>query len=379
LVTRRAAWFISCIIICSIFCSITLILLSAITRSSITNIAFADGLTQEQISASLGNRQSNLLIKMNPSVVTTETLQTKPEKPIIEFRLFDSGTNKSFNHVNYDISILDKDNKQLFSNWFHSHYGMLGIEIVPNNSTHGVKIEGEQEPLIGSYIGTLVNPVIAEGPIFLKGGLYHFKVRIGTIDCDTCVLPADQQHVYDSWLSIGSTLNRQINMEGKQVPIKVISYYDKLNGFNFNEKDKQMQFSMPFDWNIDRLKKASIFVHEEIYVPKSNAFTNTSSYSGTVNGLDVTKDIMLDNTDPNVDIIHIMLTKNSLLNLAERLNTNTNSNSNTNNGQEEFPQPQQQLASQQQAFNGLMKFAVQPSAVKAGTNMSTAMGSMGSM
>jgi hypothetical protein len=315
---------------------------------------------------------------MNPSVVTTETLQTKHEKPIIEFRLFDPLTNKSFNHVNYDISILDKDNKQLLSNWFHSHNGVLGIEIAPNNSTGIVKMDGEQEPLIGSYVGTLDNPVIAEGPVFLKGGLYHFKVRIGTIDCDTCVLPSDQQHVYDSWLSIGSTLNREMNVEGKQVPIKIISYYDKLNGFNFNEKNKQMQFNMPFDWNVDRLKKANIFVHEEISVPKSNAFTNASSYSGTVNGLNVTKDIVLDNTDPNVDIIHIMLTKDALLNLAERINNNTNTKTNSEQGQSS-QSLQQQLASQQQAFNGLMKFALQPSEVEVETNTSMATGSMGSM
>ena len=55
--------------------------------------------------------------------------------------------------------------------------------------------------------------------------------------------------------AVGSTLKRQINVEGKQVPIKIVSYYDKLNGFNFNEKNKQMQFSMPFNWNFDRLKK----------------------------------------------------------------------------------------------------------------------------
>jgi hypothetical protein len=352
----------------------TLILLFAVTRTPITNLAFADGLTQEQTSASLGNRQSDLLIKMNPSVVTTETLQTNHEKPIIEFRLFDPVTNKSFNHVNYDISILDKDNKQLLSNWFHSHDGTLGIEIAPNNSTGGVKIIGEQEPLIGSYVGTPVNPVLAEGPIFLKGGLYHFKVRIGTLDCDTCVLPADQQHVYDSWLSIGSTLNRQIDMEGKYVPIKIISYYDKLNGFNFNESNKQLQFSMPFNWNIDRLKKANIFVHEEISVPKLNPFTNASSYTGTVNGLNITKDIVLDNTDPKTDVIHIMLTKDTLLSLAERVNNNTIG------GQEQFSQSQQhmQLASQQQPFTGLMNFALQPSQVKVETNMSMA-SSMGSM
>ena len=107
LVAIGAASFVSCIIICSILSLTTLILLFAINRTSLTNLAFADGLTQEQTSASLGNRQSDLLIKMNPSVVTTETLQTKHEKPIIEFRLFDPVTNKSFNHVNYDISILD--------------------------------------------------------------------------------------------------------------------------------------------------------------------------------------------------------------------------------------------------------------------------------
>jgi len=352
----------------------TLVLLFAVTRTPITNLAFADGLTQEQTSASLGNRQSDLLIRMNPSVVTTETLQTEHEKPIIEFRLFDPVTNKSFNHVNFDISILDKDNKQLFSNWFHSHDGTLGIKIAPNNSTGRVKIIGEQEPLIGSYVGTPINPVLAEGPIFLKGGLYHFKVRIGTLDCDTCVLPADQQHIYDSWLSIGSTLNRQIDMEDKYVPIKIISYYDKLNGFNFNESNKQLQFSMPFNWNIDRLKKANIFVHEEINVPKSNPFTNASSYTGTVNGLNVTKNIVLDNTDPKTDIIHIMLTKDNLLSLAERLNNNISSSE-----QEQFSQSQQQQpASPQQAFPGLMKFALQPSQVKEETNMSMA-SSMGSM
>ena len=185
-----------------------------------------------------------------------------------------------------------------------------------------------------------------------------------------------RQHVYDSWLSIGSTLKRQINVEGKQVPIKIVSYYDKLNGFNFNEKNKQMQFSMPFNWNFDRLKKSNIFVHEEINVPKSNGFTNTSFYSGTVNGFNVTKDIVLDNTDPKTDVIHIMLTKDTLLNLAERINT-----TNTNDVQEQYlqSQQQQQLASQQQAFNGLMKFALQPSQVEVGQNSSMAAGSMGSM
>jgi hypothetical protein len=84
---------------------------------------------------------------------------------------------------------------------------------------------------------------------------------------------------------------------------------------------------------------------------------------------------MLDNTDPKTDVIHIMLTKDALLNLAEQINNNTT----TNKDQGQFSLSQQQLASQQQPFNGLMKFAIQPSEVKTGTNSSMYAGSMGSM
>jgi glycosyltransferase A (GT-A) superfamily protein (DUF2064 family) len=48
-----------------------------------TKTAFGDGLTQ-QLTASLGNRKADLLIKMTPPVVTTETLQ-KGQKPVTKF------------------------------------------------------------------------------------------------------------------------------------------------------------------------------------------------------------------------------------------------------------------------------------------------------
>ena len=81
-----------------------------------------------------GRRKADLLIKTTPRWLQHETLLTAKQKPIIEFRLFDSNTNKSFNHVNYYISI-DKEGKKLISNWFHSHEGDLGIKIIPTNTT----------------------------------------------------------------------------------------------------------------------------------------------------------------------------------------------------------------------------------------------------
>jgi hypothetical protein len=131
---------------------------------------------------------------------------------------------------------------------------------------------------------------------------------------------------------------------------------------------------MPFNWNLTRLNKASIFVHEEVYVPKPNAFSANGSssssssssspppppsYIGKVNGIDVSKSVMVDNTQPDKNVIHVMLPKNTILQLANQVNKN---------GQQQ-QQPQQQQASNQ----GLMEFTLQPNTGPASS------GSMGSM
>jgi hypothetical protein len=117
---------------------------------------------------------------MIPPVVTTETLQ-KGQKPIVEFRLFDPNTNQSFSHVTYYISI-EKSGKKLLSEWFHAHNGNLGIKMEPNRTNKTITVYGEQDPIQYTYMGTTAKPAIVSGPLFLDGGLYHFIVKIETID-----------------------------------------------------------------------------------------------------------------------------------------------------------------------------------------------------
>jgi plastocyanin len=312
---------------------ISSVVLSPALLSLWSKPVFGDGLTQEQLTASLGNRKADLLIKMIPTVVTTETLQNG-QKPIVEFRLFDSNTNRTFTHVTYYI-IIEKDGKRILADLFHDHNGDLKIQINPNNSSQ-VSVSGQQDPLLGTYMGTSDSPVIASGPIFIKGGLYHFIVKIATVDSDSTLLPDTQEPVYDSWLSIGNAVNQQIEVNGKQIPIKLISYYDKLNGFRFDNKNLQMQFNMPFNWNMSRINKTNIFVHEEVYVPNPTPFTANKSFSGSVNGINVSKDLMLDNSNPNRDVIHVMIPKNDLVGIADQVNKNAETSS------------------------GLMKFTLQP-------------------
>jgi hypothetical protein len=309
--------------------------------------AFGDGLFQDQPTASVGNRKVSLFIKMIPPAITTELLK-KGQRPTIEFRVFNSDNNRTYFHVTYLISI-QKGSKTLLNEWFHHHYGDLKLEIIPKNITTA-KVYAQKDPILDTYTGTQESPTAVEGPIFLEGGLYHFKVRIVTLDEDTIVLPDTQQTVYEDSLSVGDVENKTILVRGEQIPVNIISYYDKIKDFRFDNKSMQIQFDMPFDWDLARLNRTNIFVHQEIAIPLLNDFSSNRSFAATVNGLDISESVMIDNSNPKIDVIHVMLSKGQIIQAADRLIKNGHANI------------------------GIMKFALRP-----GSNNSTHQQPMGSM
>jgi hypothetical protein len=299
-----------------------LLLLSLIPTSILyTKAAFGDGLFMEELSASFGDRKADLIIKMTPPVVTTETLKSQNQKPIIQFKLYDPTTKEGYKHVTYYITI-EKDGKKLLSDWFHDHKGDLKIEMKPSNAEQ-IAVYGEPDPILQAFTGTENSPVVATGPIFSEGGLYHFIVRITTIDYDRSFIPDDKQPIYDGWLSVGSTLNQQVSLsDGKKVPIEIISYYDDIKDFKFDPTKKQIQFAMPFNWNTTRLEnQKQIMVHQEVSIPKGNSLAS-QSYTGEINGIDVTKNLMVDPSNSTKNVVHFMLPKPAVIQIAQEVNNN---------------------------------------------------------
>jgi hypothetical protein len=117
-------------------CAFILLLLFLVPSPMLyPDTAFGDGLFMEELSASFGDRKADLIIKMTPPVVTTETLQKQNKKPVIQFKLYDPTTKEGFKHVTYFIAI-EKDGKKLISDWFHDHKGDLKIEMKPSNADY---------------------------------------------------------------------------------------------------------------------------------------------------------------------------------------------------------------------------------------------------
>ena len=284
---------------------------------------FGDGLFMEELSASMAGRDLSLLIKMSPPVVTTETLKGG-QTPLIQFRLSDMATNETMKHVTYLIEI-EKNGKRLLLDTFHSHTGNLGIKMRPSGAEQ-ITINGEQDPILAAYTGDMDHPVSATGPIFAEGGLYHFIVTIETLDFDRTFLPQDKQPVFEGWLSVGYTLDKDIQINGATYPIETISYYDILKNFTYNSSNNELQFAMPFDWSLDRLKKVNLYVHEEISIPNPSPLA-ANGYEGTVNNIDLSSNLlMLDRTNSSKDVVHFMLTKPNVLDFAQKVEDNSSKN-----------------------------------------------------
>jgi hypothetical protein len=313
--------------------------------SLLSKDAYGDGLFMEHLSASFGDRTANLLIRMSPPVVTTETIQDQGQRPEIQFRLYENESDQNFKEVTYFITI-EKDGKTLLSDWFFNPNGNLTIQMQPRNQNQ-ISIYGELDPIMNAYTTRGDSPVVAAGPIFLEGGLYHFIVRIVTVDFSRTILPDDQQPVFDGWLSIGAAEDATLNVKGQEIPIKVLSYYDEIGNITYNQQPNSINFTMPFSYDPSRLNdpKNTVFIHQEVEIPKPSPLSAEGGYQGFTNGKDVTNVLMVDGNNETKDIVHFMLAKPAVQQITDEYLENSNSNSNSSST----------------AVDGLMTFSLIPS------------------
>lgn len=280
--------------------------------------AYGHGLAGDMSkSAAIGDRLAAVKVQMKPSFLLAEA----PQDATIEFKFFDTKTNNPIKHVTYFIKLI-KNDKTVMMEWFHAHDGDLFIKVRPSKQEK-VVFNADVDPITAAYIGSKDSPVLATGPIFLEGGLYHFVIEIFGIDFDNTPLP--QALKYDTYVSIGETATFAVT-NGAEHKISVRTYYDKIGNFIYGDKTNTVQFSMPINWNKEYLATVPL-VHEEVLIPKSFKILVDDRYTGTVNGIRLPEGaIMVDDTNPDEQIIHIMLSNKQLVQLAEHLQAMGTSN-----------------------------------------------------
>ena len=306
-----------------VFVPILLIMLLA--QSFTISGAFGDGLTQENLPpASFGNRQAALFIKISPPILTKDTVGDT----YLQLRLFDANTNKAVPHTSFFISAW-KDDKLLLRNLFHAHSGELTLKIVPKNiNVNDVIVYGDEVPQIpGAWTG-YKDRIDVHAPVLLDSGLYHFEIKIFGIDYDQNIFAEKDVKTFNSWLSVGDISNHTIKYGGKSYPTSIISYYDQIENFKFDETKKSISFSMPFNWDTKRIESQTIFVHQEVRVPKTfKEFADTTAYDGKVNGKPAIGRMLI--LDPysieGMSILHFLISKQDILDITKTIPAGTKS------------------------------------------------------
>ena len=277
-----------------------------------------DGFTQENLPpASVGDREASLFIKINPPILTKDTVGDR----FLQLRLFDANTGEVIKHTSFFVTV-DKNGELLMRNLFHTHSGDLTIKIQPTDiALNDVVVYGDQEPFQGGWTSTN-DQISVKAPILLESGLYHFAIEIFGIDNDRNIFIPSDAPKFDSWLSVGDIFDNTVTSEGKSYDLSITSYYDEVKNFNFDDSTKTISFSMPFNWDLSRIEKQNIFVHQEIHFPDSfKAFTTSPTYNASVNGFPVTGRMLI--ADPysmeGTLILHYLISKENILDVIKNL------------------------------------------------------------
>ncbi|MFM7862237.1 MAG: peptidase [Candidatus Nitrosotenuis sp.] len=281
--------------------------------------AHGDGLTEEKLPpASFGNRQAALYIKINPPILTKDTVGDT----FLQLRLFDSKTEKPIQHTSFALEAW-KDEKLLLRSSFHTHSGDLILKIKPTKvDVNDVTVYGDQLEQLPNTWTAFGDKIDVKAPVLLESGLYHFKISVVGIDYDKNIFAEKDIKSFDSWLSVGDVSHEKIEYGGKIYNANVTSYYDIIENFKFDSNKKAISFSMPFDWDIKRIEGQNIYVHQEVRVPKAfKEFTDTTAYQGTVSGMPAVGRMLL--LDPysaeDASILHFLINKDDILNMAKKI------------------------------------------------------------
>ncbi len=258
----------------------------------------------------IDGKNATLSIFVNPP-----TYDAKTNEYEILLKLYETNTQEVIPHVTYLVEI-SKDGKQLLQEKFHDDSSNLSIKIIPKN-TEGLNFQGKNIGDLGWMKNTDLFPLKIEGPIFLSGGLYKFHIEVLTINSDSNQL--ERPVKFDASISLAEKTTYPISYQKKDYALGLMSYYDTIGDFVFNEKSRNVSFSMPYDWSLNNIAQTNV-VHHELHIPKTFSELLVTKYDGLINGIPLPDSaITIDDYSGEDRIVHLQLNQKEISNFVNSI------------------------------------------------------------
>ena len=273
--------------------------------------SFEHGVGGESLPVSLNNKNATLSVGIQPSI-----FNPNDNESYLAIGLTDSKTDASIEHVIFDVK-LSKNGKQIFNEKFYDDLGNLNIKIISKESST-IKIDGDKDPSSEGWTRKLFSPITMEGPIIVSGGLYKFHIEIATINSGEKILA---EKPIEGAISIGEKTDHPvIGLDEKKYNFGITSYYDNVENFTFDSKNSTINFEMPFDWSKQNINQINV-VHHEIHIPKTFGDMLATKYDVSLNDIPLAESsVTIDDYSEDARIVHVVLNKKDLLEIADHTN-----------------------------------------------------------
>jgi hypothetical protein len=231
----------------------------------------------------------------------------------ITINLFESFTNvnssevKPIRDVTFHVELIKGDNVLVNEN-FQREDGNLIMNLAPSNNE---KIEVMEQETFASLFELESEQYNFKGKIFENGGLYKFKISILTINSYDNVLAEPVN--YDLGISIEETTRYEIDDTnyGKQ-ELGIITYFDQIIDFTYDETSREVKFSFPFEWNQETIDQTTV-IHEELLVPKTFGDLLVTKFVATLNGVELPESMInIDDFSDDDRLVHVVVGQNEL-------------------------------------------------------------------
>ncbi len=169
-------------------------------------------------SASVGNRKVEVELKLYSN-------STIPNVHYLWLRFFDANTNQTIRHVSFFLNIT-KNNVSLLHDMFHTHTGILTIQVNSINTQFNGTILGIQEPYLNAWTPRdNSSTVVAYAPIFNDANsTYSLKLTMYAIDSDNNIFSDERiapKFNFDLSLNQQNQIVSSQNMEIPEFPFAI--------------------------------------------------------------------------------------------------------------------------------------------------------------
>jgi len=265
----------------------------------------------------LGTVESDILF-FNDSyfkvkVQTTPDVLTGNESEIgFKITTINHDQNIIVSDIEYFVNISDpKTGESLLSFNAYSPDELFYAKIIPMPK---VSISGDKTDN-DFWIGSSQNPLLIEAPLFIHGGLVQVDVDILSINSES--IP---RHLsFETLLTIGEYIPFEITTDRKY-DLMFATYFDEIDEFHYDQKNKKLIADMPFNWDVNFIKKIP-YVHAEYYIPKSMDDFNNHEIKMTVNKIPILGTI--DRSGDDEIIVHFLISTKKLLKLYDQIPSDT--------------------------------------------------------